>query len=300
MAEYTDQALIDVWTFHMRAEGCTKRTIKSRMELLRHIARLSETPLIDLTRTQLMEYLGRPNISPRTRQHYRSGLHTFYALLQDEGIRLDSPAARLPKVKSVRVEVNPVTTTELQLLLESGIYARTRMMVLLYSYNGLRAAEIAAIHGRNIDWVNRRILTIDGKGGVEVWRPIHPVIWTEIEAQGFPDDAFWFPNNMKDNADYERGKGHVMAGNVSTVLGKAMKRAGIHHRPHQMRAWHATELMNAGADTMTAQFSMRHANQSTLQKYVKPSDTRIREAMERLPLVAVPSQSGRSRAVARA
>lgn len=287
-----DETLIETWLFRMVVEGCGEGTRTERARLMRSLAAFSGTPLIEITRHQLMQYLARTELSARTKQHYRSGFHTFYSLLQDEGIRLDNPATRLPKQHVPRLEVNPFSTAEIQQLLDSGIYGKTRLMVLLAAYQGLRAAEIAAVHGRNIDWPQRRIQVVEAKGGVVVWRPLHPIIWQEALSQ--PRDGFWFPN-WTGNKRFPVDEGHILAASVSDLLSRALKRAGIRHRPHQLRAWHATELIDSGADTMTAQFSMRHANQSTLQRYVKPSNDRILAAMERLPKVDVPARSGRSR-----
>ncbi|MDV3143425.1 MAG: hypothetical protein Q8761_03315, partial [Sweet potato little leaf phytoplasma] len=103
-------------------------------------------------------------------------------------------------------------TEDIEYLLASGIYAKTRMYVLLYAYQGFRAVEIAAVSGDTIDWERKRILSKDGKGGKEVWRPIHPIVWAEL--QKYPRAGFLFPS----------GDGHITRGTVSNVLSKAFKR----------------------------------------------------------------------------
>jgi integrase len=288
-----DEAALPVWGLRMRAEGLTENTIAGRERLVRWSARQLGKPMVTATRLDLLRLLSTSGWAPSSKQGNRSSFRVFYGVLQDEGIRDDNPADRLPRIKTPRFEPNPVSTSDIQRLLTSGIYARTRMMVLLGAYQGFRVGEIAAVHGRNIDWVNQRILTAEAKGGVELWRPLQPIVWTE--AQSFPRDGFWFPN-WRDNRRSGVGEGHILAGSVSTLISTAMRRAGIvGHKPHNLRAWFATELIEAGADTMTAQFAMRHANQATLQRYVKPSSFRIGAAMAQLPEVQVPAHSGRVR-----
>jgi hypothetical protein len=69
----------------------------------------------------------------------------------------------------------------------------------------------------------------------------------------------------------------------------ATRRAGIKHRPHQLRAWFATELMEAGADMLTIQHAMRHAGPETLKHYIRPSMVKVDDAMRRLPDLVMPT-----------
>jgi integrase/recombinase XerD len=96
-------------------------------------------------------------------------------------------------------------------------------------------------------------------------------------ASGFPADDYWFPGN---------GAPHIDGRSVSSTLSHAMSRAGIAgHRPHQLRAWHATELIRAGVDAVTVQHSMRHATLGTLHKYIHPDAADVRSALELLPRI---------------
>jgi len=100
----TDDQVWALWDVHMRAGGCTERTIKNRRIWFRELGRSIGKPIATATKLDLVEYLGRAHLSPRTRQNYRSAMHTLYTLLQDEGIRPDNPAARLPRVHIARLE----------------------------------------------------------------------------------------------------------------------------------------------------------------------------------------------------
>lgn len=291
----TDQEAWAVWEMEMRAAGCRPRTIKTRFFTFWALQRFLGKAVIEASRVDLMRWLGREELSPKTRQNYKSFAHTLYTLLQDEGHRADNPAARLPRTRVVRQEANPPSTDEVQRLLSSGIYGRTRMMILLACYQGFRAAEIAAIAGENIDWEARRIFIVDAKGGKEVWRPIHEAVWEHAIAhpQRFPREGFWFPGGVM-RSDPTRRQPHVLANNVSRVVSDAMQRAGlIGHRPHQLRAWHATELTHAGVDQATVQHSMRHASADTLKYYVRHSETLLMEGMSRLPQLDVPESVSR-------
>ncbi|MGW9021249.1 tyrosine-type recombinase/integrase [Leucobacter chromiiresistens] len=283
-----DDAILAYWATFAMASGYRPRTIKEHTISLRATLRRTGKSILAMTRHDLIADLGRPDLAPATRQRYRSLFHGFWTWVQDEGFRPDNPAVRLPRVRVIKPEANPIETADLELLINSGIYAKTRMYVLLYAYQSYRAVEIAAVHGgRSIDWERQRILSVEGKGGKEVWRPIHPLVWEE--AQKYPRDAHWFPSPNRE--------GHITANNVSRVLGDAIRRAGITgHRPHNLRAWYATELGEAGAPTEVIAAGMRHSDLQSLPRYRRVSDSSIDAWQRALPTISVPDKTDRKRA----
>lgn len=283
----TDEQILDFWAAWARASGQRPRSISETLIFLRAVMRRTGATLRTVTRQDLITDLGRPGLAPVTIGHYRSKLHMFFTWLQDEGYRQDCPAARLPRPRVVKAEPNPVSTEGLQRLIDSGIYRRARMYVLLYAYQGYRAVEIAAVAGENIDWEGRRILSIDGKGGREVWRPLHPIVWEA--AQDWPRTGYWF--------ETPGGGGHVTAKNVSAVLSAAMKRAGlVGHRPHQLRGWYATQMSEAGAPTAVVAAGLRHSDLQSVPRYVAVSHDAIAAAQRTLPVIQVPERTNRRRA----
>jgi len=284
----TTDDILNYWAAYMRAQHCTERTIREREIFIRSVLRrTSARSLLDITKQELVMFLGRADLTGRTKQNYRSTLHTFYTWLQDEEFRLDNPAARLPRPRVEPTEPDPVSTEDIQAVLNSGIYGPTIMKVLLYAYQGLRASEIAAVHGGRIDWTASTILTAEAKGRKIVTRPLHSLVMEHAIAEGYPRDGWWFPGILP--GEHVRGK------SVSNTLCAAFKRAGINHRAHQMRAWHGTTLLELGADSLDVQHSLRHSDGQSMKAYVRPSQDRIRAAMERLPRVEVPTRpAGRS------
>lgn len=279
-----DDAFIDFWTSYQHAAGSTEKSIRERIYAIRGMLKRTGKTLLTVNRHDLIRDLGRPGIAASTRANYKSLMYGFFTWMQEEEFRLDNPAARLPKVRVPKSEPDPVTTEDIELILHSGIYRRTRMWVLLYSYQGMRATEIAAVSGASIDWRNQRILSAEAKGGKEVWRPIHPVVWEHL--QTWRTESWLFPSPTRTGE-------HVTASNVSNVLSKAFKRAGIPHRPHQMRAWYATEMIDAGVPTIVVAAALRHSDTQSVEKYVRVKPHAIAAAMQNLPVVRVPATSGR-------
>ncbi|AMB58229.1 tyrosine-type recombinase/integrase [Microterricola viridarii] len=281
-----DADYIRYYAQYQAAQGCSAATIREREILVRALLARTERTLDTITRHDLIGDLGRP-LAAKTKQNYKSFFHTFFTWMQDEGFRADNPGARLPRVRVPKQDPNPLRTADIEQLLHSGIYGKTRLYVLLYAYQGFRCVEIAAVAGETVDWRRKRILSKDGKGGREVWRPIHPLVWDEI--QKYPRAGVFFPSPT--NA------GHVGRKNVSNVLSKALKRAGIvGHRPHQLRVWQGTALLEGGVPTTTAAALLRHSDLQSIAAYQLVSERLLEEAQNVLPLVKVPTSSGRRRA----
>lgn len=282
--------VLTYWAAWMRAEDLGARTIRDRLNFIRMLER-EAGPIGQLTKRDLIVWLGNHEWSSSTRVHYRSALHTFYTWLQAEELRSDNPAARLPKVKSTRREPTPIPVAEIQRLLESGIYTKTRVMVALHYYLGLRVSEIAAVHGRDISWTSREI-TVLGKGRKLRVLPVPEAAWTIF--QSMPQTGYWFPNH-ETNVLYPAGEGHILGNSVSGRINGALKRAGLPYRAHDLRAATATEMNRAGTSAFIIQKAMRHENMETTTRYMGVRSEEILGGLESLPVLQMPERSGRQR-----
>lgn len=274
---------IENFLLECAASALRPRTIKERRIQLESLQRHLNKPIETATRADLVKWLARPGLAPSTRQHYRATIKQFFTWLQDEGHRPDNPAARLPKVHVVAPEPTPVETEQIAELLKH-VYWVTRVKIILYAYQGLRASEIAAVHGQDIDHAAGTITIPESKGGRMFTRPMHPLV-AEL-ARVMPRDGYWFPS---------RKGGHVTGNSVSRVISAAMRRCGIDHTAHNLRAWHATMLLQSGIDSETVRYSMRHTDTRALQRYAIPSVSQCEDALSVLPVVPLPDRVVRPR-----
>lgn len=264
----------------MAAQSCSPKTIRERLIVVTSFARF--TGFIDpeeVTKMHLLEFIARPELKAGSRQSYRSTLTAFFRWLVDEEVLEHDPSARLPRVRVRLAEPDPVSTHDLERLLASGIRGHTVTKVLLYAYEGMRASEIAGVSGEDLDWATGRIWIANAKGNRPVWRPMHSLVWHHVLEAGYPRRGWWFPSPYGDD--------HVTGRSVSDTISKAMHRAGITHRPHDLRKWHGTTLLSMGADSLDVQHSLRHVDGQSMKSYVLPNETRIRAAKERLPRVRI-------------
>lgn len=284
----TVEETLSYWTAYMRTADLAERTIRERLIFIRHLDR-ETSGIYSVTKRELIEWMGAQRWSNTTRVHRRSALNTFFAWMQEEGLRADNPAYQLPKVAMKPRDPRPFRVEEIETLLASGIYRRTRVMVALYYYIGLRASEIAAVHGRDVDW-SRRTLTTIGKGGKEKELPMPDALWAIVE--DMPRDGYWFPNHQP-NKRFPAGEGHITGQSVSAVLGDAIRRAGLKHKPHDLRAATATEMNRRNVSAFVIQEGMRHAHMDTTNHYLRLDIEQVRAGLSVLPVVRMPERSGR-------
>ena len=282
------EGVLQEWTYSMQAQDLSPKTIRERLILMRTVAR-EVGPLLTLTKRELVRWMAGKTWASSTRAQRRADFHTFFTWLQDEELRLDNPGAKLPRVATRSVEPNPFSVESINTLLGSGIYRRTRAMVALHYYLGLRVSEIARVHGRDVDRTARTLTTV-GKGRKVVRLPIPEPVWDLVLEM--PADGYWFPNRT-DNVLFKAGEGHITGNSVSDTLGKAIRRAGLKHRPHQLRAATATEMHRAGVSAFTIQNGMRHSMMQTTTKYLLVEPEQLRAGLDMLPTVAMPAKSGR-------
>lgn len=284
-----DHAILDAFADFQRSIGLSATTIRNRESILRTLAHATATPLIDVSTAQLRRVLGRQDIEPGSRRTYRGAYVAFYTFLHDDGYRADNPAARLAPVTAPKGTPRPFTPAQIDAMLHSGAYRRTRAMILLGYYQGFRVSQIARVHGRHIDLLTDTIRTT-GKGDKDGRLPLNPVI-REL-AQTMPAADWWFP---------ARGgrSGHISGSSVTNLITRAKLRAGITDErltPHSLRHSFGTDLVEHGVDIRIVQELMMHASLSTTQIYTGVSEARKREGILTLPSRALPQRSGRGSA----
>lgn len=144
--------------------------------------------------------------------------------------------------------------------------------LMLGCLQGLRAGEIAAMHGQNI---TAQGVYVMGKGGQGDMLPTHPLIW-EL-AQTYPREAYWFPSNVPHRA-------HIRSETVTANVGALFDRLNIRGSSHRNRHTYGTNLRRGGADTKLIQKLMRHRSLASTEFYLGVDDDELRVALERLSI----------------
>lgn len=286
-----DDDLLHQFAAAQKAQGLAANTIRNRESITRGLIRASQKSLLDVTLHDLRERIGRDGISVGTMRTEHAAYSAVFAFLVEEGLRDDNPTARLHKVRGSRGTPRPFTVEQIERMLTSGAYRKSRAMILLGYYQGFRVSSIAAVHGRDVDLESALIRTV-AKGSKALVFPLHPVI-REIAAT-MPADGWWFP--ARGGRD-----GHIRPGSVSDAVHDAKVRAGITDpklTAHSLRHSFGTDLVDAGVDIRVIAELMGHESVATTQIYTAVSAERRREGIRALDGMAVPVSSGRAQIAA--
>lgn len=269
-----------------KSKGLADTTVRNRDSILRTLAARSGRSLMDVDLYDLRDHLGRPSVAAGTRRTERGAMVAFFSFAHQDGLRSDNPALRLSPISAPKGQPRPFTNEQIDAMLASGAYRRTRAMILIGYYQGFRVSQIAAVHGHDIDLMTQTIRTV-GKGSKEGVLPLHPII-AEL-AKHMPADDWWFPARSGRT-------GHVSGAAVTNLVTNAKKRAGIldpNLTPHSLRHAFGTDLVESGVDIRVVQELMMHASLATTQIYTGVSARLKREGIGHLAAHDVPVRSGR-------
>lgn len=137
-------AHLEQWARWMRAQGARDRTIINRISIVASFEKRIGIPCATASADNIVTYLQQP-WGVATRITYHSALLSYFRWLNAQGLREDNPAALLKPGRVPRGRPRPITIAQLAVLLRTRMHARTRTMILLAAYQGLRVSEIAAM-----------------------------------------------------------------------------------------------------------------------------------------------------------
>ncbi|MCF6231738.1 MAG: site-specific tyrosine recombinase XerD [Rhodobacteraceae bacterium] len=249
--------------------------------------------IVGANRDQIEAYLifcDAQGLAKSTRARRLSAIKQIYRFGFEEGWRDDNPAIqitgpgrdkRLPKILDMD-EVDRL----LDAARTSGPHQlrNTCLMELLYA-TGCRVSELVSLPVASARG-NPAMLLISGKGGKERMVPLSPPArvalaawltqWDDTQtarvAEGLTPSPFLFPSNAK--------QGFVTRVWFYQQIKKLALAAGVNPArvtPHTLRHAFATHLLANGADLMTIQTLLGHADVATTEIYTHVLDARLSE-----------------------
>lgn len=230
-----------------------------------HIRRLaSEHPgrgPAELTRDDLIEWLAVHTWAPEYRRSIRASLRLFYRWARlTERIDRD-PAATLPAITPPRSMPRPAPDHALTEALAIRD-PRTHQMVELIANTGIRRAECAAVHSRDVvEDLLGYSLRVKGKGGRERMVPLPDHLARQLRAAG----GFVFPGKID---------GHLSPRRVGELVGEALP--GV-WTAHTLRHRYATRAYALTRDLRAVQELLGHAKIETTAIYIQVANATLRE-----------------------
>jgi integrase len=266
---------IEEWLTALRAAGQLPSTISSRRQILAQLSREVAGVPGDVTRAQLLEWMGleiwdeelgrlRARWSPERRRAVRATLVGFYRWAHGSG-RLDvDPALTLPKVRPTDGVPRPAPLkVYFDALDRAG--EREKLMLMLACELGMRRAEVAQVHTRDVvEGLGGALLIVHGKGGRQDSVPLERDMADLLRDR---DAGYLFPGKCD---------GHLSPRWVGELISELL--AGT-TTMHQLRHTFATVMLRRGANIVHVQRQMRHRSLATTQRYLHVDDDELRRAV---------------------
>ena len=276
------QAMLRGWSPHT--------TTSYRRDLLDAQSFLTDRKrsLFDADKDDVMGYMAslpRRGMKDSTIRRRRSALSTWFGFLQEEGLREDHPARKLPAQRPTRALPKLLSEGDVEKLLASPdvttpVGLRDRCMLEILYATGLRVSELVGLQLACVD-IAAGLVRVIGKGNKERLVP-------------FGEEAgLWLQRWLE--------KRLALSGRASSYLfpgrhGKIMTRQNFWQRiklcarqaglrqlpsPHTLRHAFATHLLNHGADLRAVQMLLGHANISTTEIYTHVSRARLHDVVNK-------------------
>ncbi len=211
-----------------------------------------------------------------------SSLRSFYKYLLSEGDINDNPFSLVSSPKKEMILPKFLYYEELEKLfkvpnIKTPLGQRDLLILEILYATGIRVSELVNIKIKDIDFYNKTI-DIVGKGNKERYVSFGAYCQDILEKyindgrikllKGNDTDILLLNNN---------GKGLTTRG-IRLILDKLINQAAINTNvtPHMIRHTFATHMLNEGADLLTVQELLGHANLSTTQVYTHVTDEHLR------------------------
>ncbi|MFA5602689.1 MAG: tyrosine recombinase XerC [Bacilli bacterium] len=211
-----------------------------------------------------------------------SSLRSFYKYLLSEGDISDNPFLLVSSPKKEMILPKFLYYEELEKLfkvpnVKNSLGQRDLLILEILYATGIRVSELVNIKIKDIDFYNKTIDVV-GKGNKE--RYVSFGVYCQDILEKYINDGrikLLKGNNTDTLLLNNNGKGLTTRG-VRLIIDKLINKASINTNvtPHIIRHTFATHMLNEGADLLTVQELLGHANLSTTQVYTHVTDEHLR------------------------
>lgn len=285
--------LVPPWLASRRADGFRPRGVLKYQQCVGQFQQYAgDVVPPDITSALLRRYklFLMERVSPGTTRNILTAVREFCGWLQLEGWIDHNPALSVPHPRVPIPDPDPLSGEQVTQLLavlnmpsktHKATQQRNRRAVGLMIYAGLRISEVADLERRDLDLDRREIrLRAEAVKGGQKGRlvPVAGELLMLLEpVRGY--NPGWAVIDKGEDRPGERLHVKSLAHLFERWL---PDRLGWDLHAHQLRKTFATELYIQGADLLTIQRLLGHADPKTTARYIGVSGSKEREAVELL------------------
>jgi integrase/recombinase XerD len=290
-----NQAIKDFAIYSQLERGLSINTIKAYKRDLKKLSlwleenKMEELPIAisqDILRTYIYELAK--SVQPRSQARAISSLKVFFEYLILERYREDQPMALIESPKTGRKLPDTLSTTEIDLLINSIDRStpegeRNRAMLETLYACGLRVSELITLKISDL-FFNEGFLKVTGKGDKQRFVPIgtYTIEIIELYKNEVRNHVPIKPEHSDTLFLNRRGAGLTRAMIFHIIKQQAIQ-AGIKKSisPHTFRHSFATHLLENGADLRSIQMMLGHESITTTEIYMHVDRAHLSKVMQK-------------------
>ena len=255
---------IDDYLGAQRAAGAPLTTCATRRAHLEHLARRIDALPWALTGDELVAWCGQQDWERETRRGRRTTFRSFWGWAVASGRTTTNPALELPRVPAGTPRARPTPDR----VYKEGLVAaraRDRIILRLAAELGLRRAEIAQVHSRDlVEDLFGWSLVVHGKGGKQRIVPLPDGLARTL--RDLPD-GYAFPGD---------DGGHLSPRWVGKIASQLLPGEWT---LHTLRHRFATLAYDVDRDVFVVQELLGHASPATTRRYVRTRRDNLRRTV---------------------
>lgn len=258
--------LVDAYLASEAGAGRSPATLATRRWHLAFMAHGLRCAPARVTTAGILAWFGRQAWSIETRRSYRNTAVSFFGWAYRAGHVPTNPAAELPVMRAAAPAPRPAPDAVWSAAI-AGADPRVRLMLRLAAEAGLRRAEIARVHRRDLTRGPAGAeLLVHGKGGKLRVVPLGDDLAAAIAGSTHSIGGYLFPGT---------DDGHLTPQHVGKLMAGALP---DHWTAHTLRHRFATRAYRGSRNLRAVQTLLGHSSVATTERYTAVDNDEIRAA----------------------
>ena len=257
-------------------------TVESYGENLKMLKQALNKNILNLTTTEIRDYIQNLEATPKTKAHYLSVFNSFYNYMIFNEKLSANPCSGIRSPKLEKKLPNYLTGEEIDKLLDIKLikpidYRNKAMLEVLFA-TGTRISELINLKLNQIDF-DECIIRVLGKGKKDRIIPIGNTAFEYLALYINEYRPFILKTRVSEYVFVNKNGTKMSRQGFFKILKKLVASSGIEKEvsPHTLRHSFATYLLNNGADLRVIQELLGHENLVTTEIYSHLSNKKIEE-----------------------